>query len=74
MLFRSLQAAFIFNPHEDHEQQDARPVKRRKVAKKGASAKKQVQEPVKPSVSGFVPLFNGAESPRCVALREEIFQ
>ncbi|OIW35363.1 hypothetical protein CONLIGDRAFT_639649 [Coniochaeta ligniaria NRRL 30616] len=67
------QAAFIFNPHEDIEQQDARPAKRRKVSKKDTTAKKQGKEPMKPSVSGFVPLFNGAESPRCAALREEIF-
>ncbi|KAB5563563.1 origin recognition complex subunit 3 N-terminus-domain-containing protein [Coniochaeta sp. 2T2.1] len=69
------QAAFIFNPLEDTEQQqDVRPAKRRKVSRKGGSARKQQQqEPVTPSVSGFVPLFHGAESPRCVALREEIF-
>ncbi|KAB5580442.1 origin recognition complex subunit 3 N-terminus-domain-containing protein [Coniochaeta sp. 2T2.1] len=69
------QAVFIYNPLEDTEQQqDVRPAKRRKVSKKGGSARKQQQqEPVAPSVSGFVPLFHGAESPRCVALREEIF-
>lgn len=67
------QTAFIFNPDEDNEQQEVRPAKRRKVSKKDASAKKRGKEPVKASATGFVPLFNGAESPRCAALREQIF-
>jgi origin recognition complex subunit 3 len=67
------QAAFIFNPLPDQEHQDARPAKRRRVSKKSASIRKG-KEPVNPSVTGFMPLFNGAEDPRCIALRERTFQ
>lgn len=66
----SAQPAFIFSPEDDHEQA-TRPSKRRKVSKKDKSTADA--GPTK-ATSSFVPLFNGAESADCVAVREQLFE
>lgn len=80
-LFTDLfQVAYIFNAGQSQSQvaqtaataATARPAKRRKVAKTTTiDAPKQQQAAV--SGSAFPPLFNGAERPDAVQLRQDLF-
>lgn len=68
----TLQAAYIFNPLGDNEQEGKpRPAKRRKKSRNSAIATEKQPEK---KLSCFVPLFNGGEDHRCTALREELFE
>jgi len=65
-----LQTAYLFNPLSDEVvASSSRPSKRRKVSKKHEAV-----SPVPDDQSFFVALFNGAEKPAAVRLREKLFE
>ncbi|GAB1311293.1 Origin recognition complex subunit 3 [Madurella fahalii] len=63
---------YVFNPGESSRdaQPGTRPAKRRRASKKDAP-KPQQRTNIGPE---FTPLFNGAENPRAVRLRQELFE
>lgn len=70
-LTRFSQAAFVFGQDDETAEQTARPTKRRKVFKKNAMIEAKQND--SRLVSEFVPLFNGAEKPELVELRQRQF-
>ncbi|KAF3762399.1 hypothetical protein M406DRAFT_341632 [Cryphonectria parasitica EP155] len=64
--------AFVFGQDEETAERTSRPTKRRKVSKKSAAVEPK-QRHHSDSTVDFFPLFNGAEKPTLVALRQKQF-
>lgn len=65
----------MFNPDDDEPERVAppRPSKKRKLSSKKGGGTSEPEKTIQSVLSDFVPLFNGAEKPECVSLRQRLF-
>ena len=65
---------YIYTPGSHQDEVPQRPTKRRKTTGRKKSTRTEVENPSQEKSKYFTSLLNEAESPACVAIREQLFE